>query len=204
MRRSACVLQRRQPPLKATGLLMPKNSAQPLMMPRRRSPKRRSFTSRRRCLLRTHSTASSARSAWRHGCTAAQAFLTRRAAPSRAASCSTHAAARHQRPDFGEARRRLQIGLPVVMMTGHGDIPMTVRAMKVAPWISRQAVPRSGHARRGEQRRRDRARRADSEGQDAMRAAFETLSARAASHGLRRFRPDEQADRARAFADGSR
>jgi FixJ family two-component response regulator len=32
--------------------------------------------------------------------------------------------------DFQEELSRLGINLPVIMMTGHGDIPMTVRAMK--------------------------------------------------------------------------
>ncbi|UGX91122.1 response regulator [Bradyrhizobium barranii subsp. barranii] len=32
--------------------------------------------------------------------------------------------------DFQEQLREIGIGLPVVLMTGHGDIPMTVRGMK--------------------------------------------------------------------------
>jgi len=33
-------------------------------------------------------------------------------------------------PDFQSRRARLGVHLPIVLMTGHGDVPMSVRAMK--------------------------------------------------------------------------
>ena len=82
--------------------------------------------------------------------------------------------------DFQEKLAASGIGLPVVMMTGHGDIPMTVRAMKAGavdflakPFRDQDMLDAVSNAIA-----RDRARRAESEGQDALRAAFETLSAR--------------------------
>lgn len=82
--------------------------------------------------------------------------------------------------DFQEKLAASGVGLPVVMMTGHGDIPMTVRAMKAGavdflakPFRDQDMLDAVSDAIA-----RDRARRAESEGQDALRGRFETLSAR--------------------------
>jgi len=82
--------------------------------------------------------------------------------------------------DFQEKLTGSGIHLPVVMMTGHGDIPMTVRAMKAGavdflakPFRDQDMLDAVSNAIA-----RDRARRAETQGQDTLRAAFETLSAR--------------------------
>ena len=72
------------------------------------------------------------------------------------------------------------IRMPVIVMTGHGDIPMTVRAMKAGavdfltkPFRDQDMLDAVGKAIE-----RDRARRAEDRGQDALRALLEGLSAR--------------------------
>ncbi len=50
--------------------------------------------------------------------------------------------------DFQGQLADLGIRLPVILMTGHGDVPMSVRGMKAgAVDFPDQAIPRPGHAR---------------------------------------------------------
>jgi len=82
--------------------------------------------------------------------------------------------------ELQEALTRLEVPLPIVFLTGHGDIPMSVRAMKagavdfltkpvsretllgaVRAALARDAAARAAHARLGE-----------------LRARFETLTPR--------------------------
>ena len=47
--------------------------------------------------------------------------------------------------DFQTELAKANINVPIIFITGHGDIPMTVRAMKAGA-VSDQAVSRSGIA----------------------------------------------------------
>jgi len=50
--------------------------------------------------------------------------------------------------EFQAKLTQLGVRLPVIMMTGYGDIPMTVRAMKPRRGgFSSEAIPGPGHAR---------------------------------------------------------
>ena len=71
-------------------------------------------------------------------------------------------------------------GLPIVFMTGHGDIPMTVRAMKAGavdflakPFRDQDMLDAAGAAIA-----RDRARRAEVAAMGDLRGRYETLTAR--------------------------
>lgn len=82
--------------------------------------------------------------------------------------------------DFQAKLGETHIRMPVIVMTGHGDIPMTVRAMKAGavdfltkPFRDQDMLDAVGKAIE-----RDRARRADERGHDALRALFETLTQR--------------------------
>lgn len=82
--------------------------------------------------------------------------------------------------DVQDQLARIGTGLPIVFMTGHGDIPMTVRAMKagavdfLAKPFRDQDMLDAVAAAIG----RDRARRAESAALDGLRARFETLTPR--------------------------
>jgi CheY-like chemotaxis protein len=56
--------------------------------------------------------------------------------------------------DFQAELAKANIEIPIIFITGHGDIPMSVRAMKAGRRFPDQAVPRSGSARRGRHRAR--------------------------------------------------
>jgi FixJ family two-component response regulator len=82
--------------------------------------------------------------------------------------------------DFQQKLDDLGVRLPVVVMTGHGDIPMTVRAMKAGaidflakPFRDQEMLDAVAAALE-----RDGARRSDAAKVDALKAAYATLSAR--------------------------
>jgi DNA-binding NtrC family response regulator len=62
-------------------------------------------------------------------------------------SSARHQASGESGLDFQADLASRNIRIPIIFMTGHGDIPMTVRAMKAARWNSDQAFSRTGHAR---------------------------------------------------------
>ncbi|GAB2179484.1 response regulator transcription factor [Dongia sp. agr-C8] len=75
---------------------------------------------------------------------------------------------------------REQIPIPVIFMTGHGDIPMSVRAMKAGaidflakPFRDQDMLDAVANALEA-----DRKRRASDDSMAAVRAAFETLTVR--------------------------
>ena len=82
--------------------------------------------------------------------------------------------------DFQEQLRALGIGLPVILMTGHGDIPMTVRGMKAGAvdFLSKpfrdQDMIDAVTAAIG----RDRTRRAQAEKADIIEMRYSKLSPR--------------------------
>jgi FixJ family two-component response regulator len=82
--------------------------------------------------------------------------------------------------DFQQQLAESGIHIPVVMMTGHGDIPMSVRAMKAGavdflakPFRDQEMLDAVTAAIA-----RDEARRASAKGETELRARFETLSPR--------------------------
>jgi FixJ family two-component response regulator len=56
--------------------------------------------------------------------------------------------------DFHEAFAARHPEVPVIFITGHGDVPMSVRAMKAGAIEFHQAFPRTGSARRDLRRAR--------------------------------------------------
>ena len=82
--------------------------------------------------------------------------------------------------DLQEALARLEVPLPIVFLTGHGDIPMSVRAMKagavdfLAKPVSRDTLLASVRAALA----RDAETRAAREGLRLLRARYETLTPR--------------------------
>ena len=82
--------------------------------------------------------------------------------------------------DFQARLGETDIRMPVIVMTGHGDIPMTVRAMKAGavdfltkPFRDQDMLDAVSKAIE-----RDRARRDSSKGLDALRRLYEGLSPR--------------------------
>ena len=82
--------------------------------------------------------------------------------------------------DFQGQLAELGIGLPVVLMTGHGDIPMSVRGMKAGavdflakPFRDQDMLDAVAIAIE-----RDRARRAAAAGESDLRARYDSLSPR--------------------------
>lgn len=82
--------------------------------------------------------------------------------------------------DFQEKLAELGVQLPVILMTGHGDIPMSVRAMKAGavdflpkPFRDQEMLD-AVTAALG----KDRARRAEGGKAEAIRSAYATLSPR--------------------------
>jgi FixJ family two-component response regulator len=82
--------------------------------------------------------------------------------------------------DFQDRLDELGIGLPVVLMTGHGDIPMSVRAMKAGaidflakPFRDQDMLDAVAAAVE-----RDRARRAEQDDAASLRERYATLSPR--------------------------
>jgi len=82
--------------------------------------------------------------------------------------------------DFQQRLEELGVRLPAILMTGHGDIPMSVRAMKAGavdflakPFRDQEMLDAVAAALE-----RDRARRATAGKSDALKARFETLSPR--------------------------
>jgi len=82
--------------------------------------------------------------------------------------------------DFQERLAELGVLLPVVLMTGHGDIPMSVRAMKAGavdflpkPFRDQEMLDAVAAALE-----KDRARRAEGGKTEALKAAYATLSPR--------------------------
>nr|WP_281722242.1 response regulator transcription factor [Nitrosomonas nitrosa] len=82
--------------------------------------------------------------------------------------------------DFQQRLSELGILTPVILMTGHGDIPMSVRAMKAGavdflpkPFRDQEMLDAVGAALE-----RDRARRAEGGKAEALRAAYGKLSPR--------------------------
>ena len=82
--------------------------------------------------------------------------------------------------DFQAELAKANIQIPIIFMTGHGDIPMTVKAMKAGavdfltkPFRDQDMLDAVGIAIE-----RDRARRKDEKIVAELRAVFETLTAR--------------------------
>lgn len=82
--------------------------------------------------------------------------------------------------DFQDQLAKHGIDLPVVFMTGHGDIPMTVRAMKAGavdflskPFRDQDMLDAVTNAVE-----RDRQQRAESAATEVLRAEYETLTSR--------------------------
>ncbi|MCW5772506.1 MAG: response regulator transcription factor [Rhodospirillaceae bacterium] len=82
--------------------------------------------------------------------------------------------------DFQARLGDFDVHMPVIVMTGHGDIPMTVRAMKAGaldfltkPFRDQDMLDAVGKAIE-----RDRTRRAETQGLDAIKARYAALSAR--------------------------
>jgi FixJ family two-component response regulator len=82
--------------------------------------------------------------------------------------------------DFQERLAELGVQLPVVLMTGHGDIPMSVRAMKAGavdflpkPFRDQEMLDAVTAALE-----KDRARRAEGGKAEALKTAYATLSPR--------------------------
>jgi FixJ family two-component response regulator len=82
--------------------------------------------------------------------------------------------------DFQAQMAALGIPLPIILMTGHGDIPMSVRAMKAGavdflakPFRDQDMLDAVTTALD-----RDARRRSEQAGADALRALYETLTAR--------------------------
>lgn len=82
--------------------------------------------------------------------------------------------------DFQQKLEEMGVRLPVVLMTGHGDIPMTVRAMKAGavdflakPFRDQEMLDAVSAALE-----RDRASRGAAAKLDVLKAAYATLSAR--------------------------
>lgn len=69
---------------------------------------------------------------------------------------------------------------PIIFMTGHGDIPMTVRAMKAGAvdFLSKPFRDQDMLDAVTAAIERDRARRAEDEGKESLRARFESLTSR--------------------------
>ena len=82
--------------------------------------------------------------------------------------------------DFQEKLAELGVQLPVILMTGHGDIPMSVRAMKAGavdflpkPFRDQEMLDAVTAALE-----KDRARRAEGGKAEAIKSAYATLSPR--------------------------
>jgi FixJ family two-component response regulator len=82
--------------------------------------------------------------------------------------------------DFQERLAAENIGLPVILITGHGDIPMTVRGMKAGaidvlpkPFTEEQILAAVDAALA-----RDQARRAEAADNDALQARYTSLTPR--------------------------
>lgn len=82
--------------------------------------------------------------------------------------------------DFQQRLAGLNVRIPVVLITGHGDIPMSVRAMKAGaidfltkPFRDQEVLDAVGQAIE-----KDRARRAEDREVNEIRKRFATLSAR--------------------------
>jgi len=82
--------------------------------------------------------------------------------------------------DLQSHLKREQIAIPIIFMTGHGDIPMSVRAMKAGaidflskPFRDQDMLDAVANALDADRKRRD----AD-QSVSGVRAAFETLTAR--------------------------
>ena len=104
--------------------------------------------------------------------------------------------------DFQAELTRAKIDIPIVFMTGHGDIPMTVRAMKAGAVEFLPKPFRDQDMLDAVQTglERDRGRRKDASETAKLRADFDTLTAREQEiMGLVDLRPDEQADRRPAW-----
>lgn len=82
--------------------------------------------------------------------------------------------------DFQVQMAKQGIELPVVFMTGHGDIPMTVRAMKAGAvdFLSKPFRDQDMLDAVSSAIEQDRVRRVERAEKESLRAAYETLTAR--------------------------
>jgi FixJ family two-component response regulator len=81
--------------------------------------------------------------------------------------------------DLQHELTRSGVQIPIIFMTGHGDIPMSVRAMKARGRVSDQALPKGRSARRDPGR--DRARphlTPRTAGRQGLRQRYEQLTPR--------------------------
>src|SRR6059058_1240497 len=82
--------------------------------------------------------------------------------------------------DFQTELAKANIHIPIIFMTGHGDIPMTVRAMKAGAidFLSKPFRDQDMLDAVTAAIERDRKRREDEKAVSRLRALFETLTAR--------------------------
>ena len=82
--------------------------------------------------------------------------------------------------DFQDELAKANIHIPIIFMTGHGDIPMTVRAMKAGAidFLSKPFRDQDMLDAVTAAIERDRKRREDEKAVSRLRALFETLTAR--------------------------
>jgi FixJ family two-component response regulator len=82
--------------------------------------------------------------------------------------------------DFQAELAKANIHIPIIFMTGHGDIPMTVRAMKAGAvdFLSKPFRDQDMLDAVAAAVERDRKRREDEKAVSRLRAVFETLTAR--------------------------
>jgi FixJ family two-component response regulator len=82
--------------------------------------------------------------------------------------------------DFQSQLAQSSEGLPVIMMTGHGDVPMTVRAMKAGAvdFITKPFRDQDMLDAIGDAIRRDTDRRATAQAESGLRVRYGTLSPR--------------------------
>jgi len=82
--------------------------------------------------------------------------------------------------DFQQQLLESEATVPIILMTGYGDIPMTVRGMKAGAvnFLSKPCEEADLLAAVEEAVARNEARRRESESQDGVRADFERLSPR--------------------------
>ena len=99
--------------------------------------------------------------------------------------------------DFQSELAKANIQIPIVFMTGHGDISMTVRAMKAGAVEFLPKPFRDQDILDAVQAglERDRTRRRSASDGSKLKASFDPLTAtRTGNYGLRYIGPDEQAD----------
>ena len=103
-----------------------------------------------------------------------------------------------QELEFQDSLAKANIHIPIVFMTGHGDIPMTVRAMKAGavefltkPFRDQDMLDAVQLAIERDRKRRNN----EGAGRELNENYGSLYPARARNNGFGRGRPDEQANR---------